>query len=132
MLLAAIISFLAIPKDSEVPADALALAHVHMREQAPDPCTPPFVQEMHTEGGSLGGGVVRQIACFGRAGAIALEEIPADGDLGRVVLIHARQAAIARTCKRGKNPVERRRGGYVIDPRNVTLFQNERRKVSHL
>ena len=128
MLLVAIIPLLAVSKDSEIATDAFSLAYVHVREETPNSCTSPFVQEMYTEGRSLGCRVMRQVARFGIAGTVALKEIPADGDLGGVVLIHARQAAIASTCEDKRDPIERQRGGNVIDPRNVTPFRMKERK----
>lgn len=98
MLLVAIVPPFAVSKDSEIATDALSLAYVHVREETPNSCASPLVQEMHTERRSLGGGVMGQVARFGSAGAVALKEIPADGDFGGVVLIHARQSAIASTC----------------------------------
>lgn len=55
------------------------------------------VGKVNTEGSTLRSRVVRQIASFGGVGTVALKEVPADGDLGGVVLVHASKASVAGT-----------------------------------
>lgn len=41
---------------------------------------------------------MRKVAILGGIRTIALQEIPADSNLGGIVLVHARLAAVAGTC----------------------------------
>lgn len=100
MLLVTVIPFLAIPEHREITTHTVTLAYIDMREHAPYPGAPPFVEEVDAERCPLGCRIMRQIARLRGASAIALQKVPAYRDLGGVMLIHARQSASARTCCR--------------------------------
>jgi hypothetical protein len=42
---------------------------------------------------------MRELAGVGVVGAVALKEVPADGDLRCIVLVHACQTTATGTCK---------------------------------
>ena len=60
---------------------------------------PSVVGKVHAEWRALRSGIVGEIAAVSSVGTLALKKVPADGDLGRVVLIHACEATRARPCK---------------------------------
>lgn len=92
MLLIAVQSLGTIPKYSKVSAHALTSRYTDMWERTVLPVAAAIVGEVHTERCTLWCWVVRKVAGVGSVGALALEKVPANGDLGRVVLIHARKA----------------------------------------
>ena len=98
MLLVAVKPLLAVPEHREVAADALARADPHVGEQAVRARAAAVVREVHAERCALRGRVVRERAGVGRVWAVALKERPADRYLGRVVLVHAGEAAVAGAC----------------------------------
>lgn len=100
MLLVAIKALFAVPQDRKVPTDTLAPPDVDVREEATAARAAPLVEKVNTYRRPLGCRVVRQLTSLGRVGATVLQKVPADGDLGRVVLIHACEAAVAGTCGR--------------------------------
>lgn len=55
------------------------------------------VGKMYTKRRALRCWIMRQLAVVGVVGTVALQEVPTDGDLGRVMLIHACQATTAGT-----------------------------------
>lgn len=97
MLLVTVQALLAVSQNREIAAHALPRTHIHMRKGAFLARAPPLVEEMQAEGCALRGRVVREVAGIGRVRAVVLKEVPADGDLGGVVLIHACEATATST-----------------------------------
>lgn len=97
VLLVAIEALLAVPEHGEVAADALARTYMHVRVEAVRARAAAVVGEVHTQWRALGRRVVRERARLSGVRAVALEERPADSDLVRVVLVHARKAPVAGT-----------------------------------
>lgn len=57
-----------------------------------------IIGKMHAERRPFRGRVVREVTGLSRAGAVAMQKVPADGNLVRVMLVHAGQTAAAGTC----------------------------------
>ena len=98
MLLVAIEALLAVAKHRKVAADPLSRPDADVRERAIRTCATPVVGEVHAKWRALRRRIVRERAGFGGVRAGALQEGPADGDLGGIVLVHAREATVARSC----------------------------------
>ena len=102
MLLVAVETLLAIAKHSKVPANTFALTDADVWKGAVRAVAAAVVGEVHAERRALRSRVVRERAGVGGVRAGALQEGPADRDLGRVVLVHAGEAAVARACVSGQ------------------------------
>lgn len=99
MLFVAIKSFFAIPKYGEIAADSMAGTHTDVRKWTFVASAATVVGEMYTQWCTLGCRFMGQLTSVGVVRAIALQEIPTDGDLRRIVLIHACKTTTASTCK---------------------------------
>lgn len=97
VLLVAVEPALTVAEHGKVAADALARADVDVRERTCRARAAALVEEVQTERGAFRRGVVGEVARLGGVGAVALQKVPADGDLGGVVLIQAGEAAAAGT-----------------------------------
>ena len=98
VLLVAVDALVAVAKDGKVATDALAYADADVRERAADTGAAAVVGEVYAKWRALRRRIVRERAGFGGVRAGALQEGPADGDLGGIVLVHAREATVARSC----------------------------------
>lgn len=98
MLLVAVEALFAVAEHREVAADTLTLAYAHVGEGAVGAVTPTVISKVHAERRAFWSRIVRESTSFRCVGTVALQEVPADGDLGGIVLIHASQATIASTC----------------------------------
>ena len=89
MRLLTVKSLRTISQHSEITTNAVSLANTDMRERTVLPGTATVIGKMNAERGTLRGGIMWEVASFSIVGTIALKEVPADGYLGWVVLIHA-------------------------------------------
>lgn len=62
--------------------------------------TATVVGEMYTKWHALRCRIVGQLTGVGVVGAVALQEVPAYGDLGCIMSVHARKTAATGTCGR--------------------------------
>jgi hypothetical protein len=97
MLLVAVEAFIAIPEYGEVTADSLARTHTDVRERTFVASAATVVGEMYTKRCTLRCRIVRERAGVDGVGAVALKEIPADGDFGRIMLVHASKTTATGT-----------------------------------
>jgi hypothetical protein len=99
MLLVTVESFVAIPEYGEIAADSMARSHTDVREWTFVASAATVVGKMYTEGCTFRCRVVRERASVNVVGAVALKKVPADSDLGRIMLVHASETTTTGTCK---------------------------------
>ena len=99
MLLVTLKTGSTVSEHSKVTADALTSTHTDMREQTVVASAAPVVGKVHAERCTLRGGIVGEIASVSGVRTLALKIVPANGNLGGVVLIHASETTGACACK---------------------------------
>lgn len=95
MLLITVQPLFAVTQDCKVSANPFAFTDVDMREETPASCATALVEKMNTERRAFRCGIMRELASFGSLGTRVLKKVPADGNLGWVMLVHAGESAIA-------------------------------------
>lgn len=100
MLLVAVQASFTIPQHRKITAHPLSSTHVDVRERASLSCTPALVQEVQAKWRPFRRRVMRQVACFRRLCAVALQKVPADCNFRWIMLIHACQTTATGTCSR--------------------------------
>ena len=98
MLLVAIESLLTETEHSKVTTDTLPCTDVDVRERAANSGTSAFVEKVDTKWSPFRSRIVGEVARRGSTAASTLKEVPADSNLGGIMLIHASQATIAGSC----------------------------------
>jgi hypothetical protein len=88
----------AVTKYCEVATYAALLSYTNVWEVTIFPSASSVVGKMHAERRPFRGRVMREVTGFSRAGAVAMQKVPADGNLVRVMLVHASQTTAAGTC----------------------------------
>lgn len=119
MLLVAIQAFLAVAKHSKVPADAGAGTDVDVRERTVAARAASVIEKVKTKRGAFWCRVVGKVASLSRVWAVALQEVPADGNLIRVVLVLAGQRAATSTSS------AEAWAGFVDVPRALSFSTSE-------
>lgn len=98
VLLITIQPLFAVAEDSKVSADPFPFTDIHVREETAASCTTTFVEEVDAKRCTFGCRIMGELTSFGGVGTRVLKEIPANGNLGRVMLVHACEPAVASTC----------------------------------
>jgi hypothetical protein len=89
----------AVSKHCEVTAYTLTSSDFDMRIPTVIPSASALVGKVLAERCSFRCWVMREVACVSCVGTLSFEIVPANGDLGGVMLICARLATIAFACK---------------------------------
>lgn len=69
-----------------------------MRKRAIVPGAPSVVGKVDTEWRPFQSWVVGKVACFSGVGTVAVQEVPTDRNLVRVMLIHASESTATSAC----------------------------------
>jgi hypothetical protein len=99
MFLFAVETLFAIAQYSEVATHTMTWTNTNVWIRAVRPVAASVVGEVNTKRCSFRCRYVRQVACFGRVRAVALQKLPANRDLVRVMLIWTGKAATATAWK---------------------------------
>lgn len=99
MLLITVEALVAVSKDGKVTANPMARTHTDVGVWAFVAVAPAVVGKMDAQRSTLRCRVVRELASVDVIGAVALQKVPADGDFGCVVLVHASKTTTASTCE---------------------------------
>lgn len=99
MLLVTVKALVTIPQDCKIATDSMSGTYTDVRIWTVVTSAAAVVGKMNAKRCTLRCWVVGELTIVGGVGAVALQEIPTDGDFSRIVLIHTSKATAASACK---------------------------------